>query len=93
MNTESEVSKHSAEHEPEGDNAYVESFFKTLKSEVEILDGRHDEGVVRQAVFFYIEAYYNRGRLHSELDYLASNMFYEDTVAQLCLPNGVKSKI
>jgi transposase InsO family protein len=57
------------------DNACAESFFKTLKRELETLDGRHYEAEVRQSVFFYIEAYYNRVRLHSALDYVAPNVF------------------
>jgi transposase InsO family protein len=36
------------------DNACAESFFKTLKWELETLDGRHSEAKVRQPVFFYI---------------------------------------
>jgi transposase InsO family protein len=44
------------------DNACAESFFKTLKAEFETLDGKHSEADVRQAVFLYIEAYYNRIR-------------------------------
>jgi transposase InsO family protein len=51
------------------DNACAESFFKTLKRELETLDGKHSAGVVRSSVFEYIEAYYNRVRLHSALDY------------------------
>jgi len=58
------------------DNACAESFFKTLKRELETLDGRHSEAEVRQSVFFYIEAYYNRIRIHSALDYVAPNVFY-----------------
>jgi len=57
------------------DNACAESFFKTLKRELETLDGRHSEAEVRQSVFFYIEAYYNRIRMHSSLDYVAPNVF------------------
>ena len=38
------------------DNACAESFFKTLKRELETLDGKHTEADVRQSVFFYIEA-------------------------------------
>jgi transposase InsO family protein len=57
------------------DNACAESFFKTLKRELETLDGKHTAAVVRQTVFLYIEAYYNRVRLHSSLDYLAPDMF------------------
>jgi transposase InsO family protein len=50
-----------------GDNACAESLFKTLKREMETLDGKHSAGEVRQSVFMYIEAYYNRVRLHSGL--------------------------
>jgi transposase InsO family protein len=57
------------------DNACAESFFKTLKRELETLDGRHAEAEVRQSVFMYIEAYYNRLRIHSALDYVAPNVF------------------
>ena len=44
------------------DNAFAESFFKTLKREVEELDGRTSRKKVRAAVFEYIEVYYNRIR-------------------------------
>ena len=57
------------------DNACAESFFKTLKGELETLDGKHSPAEVRQSVFMYIEAYYNRVRMHSVLDYVAPNMF------------------
>jgi len=63
------------------DNACGESFFKTLKRELETLDGKHSEADVRQSVFFYIEAYYNRVRMHSVLDYVAPNMFNLGDVA------------
>jgi transposase InsO family protein len=55
------------------DNAPAESFFKTLKRELETLDGKHSALDVRQSVFMYIEAYYNRIRMHSALDYMAPN--------------------
>jgi transposase InsO family protein len=57
------------------DNACAESFFKTLKRELETLDGKHAAGEVRQSVFMYVEAYYNRIRIHSALDYVAPNVF------------------
>ncbi|MDR2097247.1 MAG: integrase core domain-containing protein, partial [Spirochaetaceae bacterium] len=57
------------------DNACAESFFKTLKRELETLDGKHSAGEVRQSVFMYLEAYYNRVRLHSGLDYRAPDVF------------------
>ena len=63
------------------DNACSESFFKTLKRELETLDGKHSEAEVRQSVFFYIEAYYNRIRIHSALDYVAPNVFNSTKVA------------
>jgi putative transposase len=52
------------------DNAAMESFWSSLKTE--LLDERLDQlpkGAVRQLVFEYIEAYYNRRRLHSSLGY------------------------
>ena len=63
------------------DNACAESFFKTLKRELETLDGRHAEAEVRQSVFMYVEAYYNRIRIHSALDYVAPDMFNSGRVA------------
>jgi transposase InsO family protein len=57
------------------DNACAESFFKTLKRELETLDGKHLAAEVRQSVFMYIEAYYNRVRLHSALGYVAPDRF------------------
>jgi transposase InsO family protein len=63
------------------DNACAESFFKTLKRELETLDSRHIAAEVRQSVFMYIEAYYNRLRLYSTLDYVAPDMFNSGRVA------------
>jgi transposase InsO family protein len=57
------------------DNTCAESFFKTLKRELETLDGKHSAGEVRQSVFMYLEAYYNRVRMHSTLDYKAPDVF------------------
>jgi transposase InsO family protein len=57
------------------DNACAESFFKTLKRELETLNGRHSVADVRQSVFLYIEAYYNRIRTHLKLDYVAPNEY------------------
>jgi transposase InsO family protein len=61
--------------------ACTESFFKTQKRELETLDGKHSAGEVRQSVFMYLEAYYNRIRIHSALDYAASNVFNSGQVA------------
>ena len=63
------------------DNACAESFFKTLKSEEEKTSGKYSAMEVRQAVFFYIESYYNRRRMHSALDYVAPNDYYLSYIA------------
>ena len=63
------------------DNACMESFFKTLKWELDTLEGKHSKIEVRQSIFMYIETYYNRIRLHSTLDYVAPNELYSEKVA------------
>jgi putative transposase len=63
------------------DNACAETFFKTLKQELETVDGGHGEAEVRQSVFMYLEAYYNRIRLHSTLVYVTPDMFNSGEVA------------
>jgi transposase InsO family protein len=63
------------------DNACAESFFKTLKRELETLDGKHTAGEVKQSVFMYIETYYNRIRMHSVLDYMAPDVFSSGQIA------------
>jgi len=51
------------------ENACAESFFKTLKRELDILDGKHTKKEVKTGVFEYIEIYYNRCRRHSAIGY------------------------
>lgn len=53
------------------DNAFVETFFKTLKSELIYREKFETEEKLRAAVFEYIETWYNRKRLHSSLGYLS----------------------
>ena len=58
------------------DNAPMESFFGKLKSELvhhQVYPTRRD---AKPDLFFYIEAFYNRRRRHSSLDYL-SPLAYE----------------
>lgn len=50
------------------DNAVVESFFGTLKTELD-LSPSAAPSEVRQLIFEYIEIFYNRKRLHSTLGY------------------------
>jgi transposase InsO family protein len=51
------------------DNACAESFLKTLKVELDIMEGDHHCKEVQTGVFEYIEIYYNRCRRHSALGY------------------------
>jgi len=50
------------------DNAVAESFFSTLKSDLDLKPSM-PAATVRQLVFEYIEIFYNRKRLHSTLGY------------------------
>jgi transposase InsO family protein len=63
------------------DNACAESFFKTVKREPETVEGKHTVGEVRSSVFMYVQAYYNRIRLHSALDYVTPDVFDSGQVA------------
>lgn len=52
------------------DNACAESFFSTLKNELIHLRRFKTREGAKQAIFEYIEVYYNRQRRHSSLGYL-----------------------
>jgi putative transposase len=51
------------------DNAFVESFFKTLKTELVYRRKFKTRDEAKAAIFEYIEVWYNRQRIHSSLDY------------------------
>lgn len=53
------------------DNACAESFFSTLKNELIYRTRFKTREAARQAIFEYIEVYYNRVRLHSSLEYMS----------------------
>jgi putative transposase len=57
------------------DNAPMESFFGTLKSELVHHRLYHTRDEARLDLFFYIEAFYNRRRRHSSLDYLSPEAY------------------
>ena len=57
------------------DNAPMESFFGTLKSELVHHRVYHTRDEARPELFFYIEAFYNRRRRHSSLDYLSPEAY------------------
>jgi transposase InsO family protein len=51
------------------DNAAMESFWSTLKQELVYRRGFKTRSEARQAIFDFIETFYNRRRLHSSLEY------------------------
>ncbi len=51
------------------DNAMMESFFSTLRAELTDLHHFPSRSAARQAIFEFIEVFYNRQRLHSSLSY------------------------
>jgi putative transposase len=63
------------------DNAAMESFFATLKKECVHRQSFQDRRQARQAVFEYLECFYNPVRLHSTLGYLSPRTF-EDAADQ-----------
>lgn len=59
------------------DNAAMESFFASLKKECIYRQRFQDRRQARQAVFEYLECFYNQVRLHSTLDYVSPRTFEE----------------
>jgi transposase InsO family protein len=57
------------------DNAMMESFWSTLKTELVHLDCYATRQQARQSIFDYIETFYNRTRLHSSLGYVSPEAF------------------
>lgn len=53
------------------DNAVVESFFKTIKTELARRKKFGSQDEAKMAIFEYIEVFYNRKRMHSTLGYLS----------------------
>ena len=64
------------------DNALVESFNGTLKSECVDRQSFATRAQARNVVFEYLEVFYNRQRLHSSLGYMASEVFEKLTVSR-----------
>jgi len=62
------------------DNAVVESFFSTMKRELDdpIFTSRE---IARATIFEYIEIWYNRNRRHSTLGYVSPEQFERDQAA------------
>lgn len=57
------------------DNAYVEAFWSSLKYELVYHRRFATKAEARSAIFEYIEAFYNRTRLHSSLGYVSPVTF------------------
>ena len=57
------------------DNAPMESFWATLKTELIYRHHYHTRADAKNAVFAYIEGWYNRQRRHSTLGYLSPQQF------------------
>jgi putative transposase len=62
------------------DNAVAESFFATLKTELVYRRTWQTRLALREAIFDYIEVFYNRKRLHSSIDYKAPAQLEQEYV-------------
>jgi transposase InsO family protein len=62
------------------DNAVAESFFATLKKELVCGNVYRTRAAARDAIFEYIEVFYNRRRRHSSLDYKTPDEFESCTL-------------
>jgi transposase InsO family protein len=66
------------------DNAVVESFFHTLKTELVYFETYYTREDARNSIFEYIETHYNRFRMHSTLNYCSPVQFeqrWSETIA------------
>lgn len=57
------------------DNAVMESFFKTLKTELVYWQNYKTRDDAKKSIFEYIEIYYNRKRMHSSIGYMSPEEF------------------
>jgi transposase InsO family protein len=63
------------------DNAVVESFFHTLKTELIYSERFNTRNEAKAKVFDWIEVFYNRQRLHSTLGYMPPAQYEAKLVA------------
>jgi putative transposase len=64
------------------DNAPMESFFDTFKTEHAYHEHYRDHHHARERIFEWIEVFYNRRRMHSSLGYLSPACFEEKIVTK-----------
>lgn len=57
------------------DNAHVESFFHSLKTELVYRRNFKTREEAKQSIFAWIETWYNRQRRHSAIDYMAPEQY------------------
>jgi transposase InsO family protein len=57
------------------DNAAMESFWSTLKTELVYHEKFATRETARQAIFEYVEVFYNRERRHSSIGYISPESF------------------
>jgi putative transposase len=70
------------------DNAAMESFYHTLKTEHIYFEHYETREQAKQSIFEYIEVFYNRQRRHSTLGYVSPMIFekqWQQQQADLCL--------
>jgi putative transposase len=63
------------------DNAAMESFFSSLKTEWVYQQWYATRADAMQSIFYYIEAFYNRQRLHSSLAYTSPPHFEAQVIS------------
>lgn len=73
------------------DNALCESFFATLECELLDRESFRSPTDARQAVFAFIEGWYNPHRLHSALDYASPIQFERSCVSFMDSPSSYPS--
>ena len=72
----------------------MESFFGTLKSELVHHRAYRTRDEARADLFFYIEAFYNRRRRHSALDYRSPEAYEQPlSSAASTLLNSMSTKL
>ena len=57
------------------DNAVMESFLKTLKTELVHWERYATRDEAKKSIFEYVEIYYNRKRMHSSIGYMSPEEF------------------
>ena len=61
----------------------MESFFGTMKLELDLNKSIGDRDLTRDTVFLWIEGWYNRERRHSSLGYVSPAKFERNYLSEL----------